>query len=102
MKIIISGRPADTLATLVKMSAKSQTTIVADIQKHCKIIEEASRLQVKIPNPITYNYFLHHSTPNMGYAIDDIEKFLKEIGTVKVACLSLRDTTTFTAFLNND
>jgi len=93
MKIIIRPRRMGKTTELIKQSGKEWKYIVCHShQEAIRIQEQARRINIKIPLPITYQEFLakeYYGKRIKGFLIDNIDFLLQYISIVKIDTITL-------------
>jgi len=95
MKIIIKPRGMGKTTELIKQSSKEWKYIVCHSHKEAtRIQEQARRINVEIPLPITYQEFLekqYYGKGIKGFIIDNADMLLQSLSPVKIDIITLTD-----------
>lgn len=96
MKVIIGPRATGKTTKLIEIAAEGFYYIVCRTKEHSGLIfQEAKRMELDIPFPITFDEFRNgrfHGKGIRGFVIDDAEVLLQYLaGSVPVKAVSLFD-----------
>ena len=93
MKVILGHRQTGKTVKLIRMSAKTNTYIVASSQQEAsRIFRKAKELGLNIPLPITFNEFISHGYYGKGingFLIDNADYLLRSLSTVPILAVSM-------------
>lgn len=94
MKIIIGDRGSGKTESLIRMSAESQSYIVArDRRSALGTLRQAEALGLRIPFPLTYDEFLdkafYRGSPALRFLVDDAEALLARLADGQLAAITL-------------
>lgn len=93
MKIIIKPRRMGKTTELIKQSNKEWKYIVCHSQQEAlRIQEQAQRIDIEIPLPITYQEFLkkqYYGRVIRGFLIDNADMLLQHISPVNIDTIIL-------------
>lgn len=95
MKIIIRPRGMGKTTELIRQSNKEWKYIVCHShQEAVRIQEQARRINIEIPLPITYQEFLekqYYGKGIKGFLVDNVGMLLQSLSPVKIDTITLTD-----------